>query len=101
MPFEPFDQKVPTKELTVISGNQAALGWFLGSKRKFLDKNFEIAKIPAPGPAIMAVLANFAIFEFLLQNVPVEFPNGHIFSKCFSVISKNLARYIWNRRGLI
>ena len=47
----PFDQKVPTKELTVRSGNQAAVGWFLGSKRNFLDKNFEISKIAALGPA--------------------------------------------------
>ena len=28
-------------------------------------------------------IANFAIFEFWPQKVPVEFPNGHIFSKCF------------------
>ena len=60
----PFDQKVGTKELPVRSGNQATLGWFLGSKRNFLDKNFEISKIAALGPAITAVLANFAIFEF-------------------------------------
>ena len=64
LPFDQIRQKLPTKELTVRSGNQAALGWFLGSKRNFLDKNFEISKIAALGPAITAILANFAIFEF-------------------------------------
>ena len=72
----------------------------MGSKYNFLNKNFEISKIPALGPAITAVLANFAIFEFLPQKVPVEFPNGHLFSKCFWIEFKNVARFIWNRRGL-
>ena len=32
---------------------------------------------------ITAVLANFAIFEFWPQNVPVQFPKGHIFFKMY------------------
>ena len=62
LPFDQIRQKVGTTELTVRSGNQATLRWFLGSKCNFLNKFFEISKIAALGPAITAVSANFAIF---------------------------------------
>ena len=57
--------------------------WFWGSKRNFLNKIFEISKIAALGPAITAVSANFAIFEFWPWNVPIKFPNGHFFQNVF------------------
>ena len=42
---------------------------------------------------------DLGVFGFWLLKVP-EFPNGHIFFKCFPNLFKDVSKFIWNRRGL-